>query len=178
MKDKIKFKEFMAMLCELHDKSMSSVLADLYWKVLEPFPDDICEQALREVTAASRFFPKPVDLIEAINGKREHESTRAWLQAYNTLCRIGNYPSVKFKDEAIHSVVQAMGGWPQFCSMVNDEVKWKQREFEKLYQVISSREGKHPAYLPGTTELDNGSKGLDIKPEIILIGFENLKMIA
>lgn len=178
MKDEIKFKEYMATLCELHDKTMSSILVDLFWKVLEPFTDEQCEKAFQEIIMSSRFFPKPVDMIEVIQGKRDHESTRAWLLAYDAIGRVGNYSSVKFRDVIIHSVIEFMGGWPQFCSMISDEVKWKQKEFERLYQVISTREGCHPDYLPGTTEINNNANGWDVKTEIVRIGFETLKMIA
>jgi hypothetical protein len=178
MKDQIKFKEYMATLCEIHDKTMSSILIDLYWKVLEPFTDEQCEKAFQEVIISSRFFPKPVDMIELIHGKRDHESTRAWLSAYDAICRVGNYSSVKFRDPVIHSVIGSMGGWPTFCSMTTDEAKWKQKEFERIYQVISEREGRHPEYLPGTTELVNSANGFNVKHEIVNIGFNELKMIA
>lgn len=178
MKDQIKFKEYMATLCELHDKTMSKILIDLFWKVLEPFTDEQCEKAFQNVIMTARFFPKPVDMIEVISGKREHESTRAWLTAYDAIVKIGNYGSVKFSDPVIHSVIEFFGGWPKFCEMTNDEVKWKQKEFEKLYQVMSAREGKHPVYLPGTTEIENSREGWVQKVDIIQIGFDDLRLIA
>jgi len=171
MKNEIKFKEYMATLCELHDRTMSKLLTDLYWKVLEPFTDEECESAFKEIIYSNKFFPKPADFREVLCGKKENKATMAWLEVLNAVARIGNYKSVKFNDQLIHSVINAMGGWPQLCLMESNDEKWKQKEFERLYEVISERGGNHPEYLPGTCEMNNFSTGRDYKPEIIEIGF-------
>jgi len=176
MKDQIKFKEYMATLCELHDRTLSVMLTDLYWKVLEPFTDQQCESAFKEIIYSSRFFPKPADFIETLQGTKKNKATASWLVVLESVKRIGNYQSVKFADQVIHSVVQAMGGWPELCMMENDDVKWKQKEFERLYEVISMRGGSHPDYLPGTTELSNSSRGFDSENNIVRVGFDSKKI--
>lgn len=173
MKNEVKFKEYLATLCELHDRTMSKLLTDLYWRVLEPFTDEECEHAFKELIYLSKFFPKPADFIEILTGKKENRATAAWLDVLGAVKKVGNYQSVKFSDSIIHSVIQAMGGWPQLCLMNNDEVKWKQREFERLYEVISARGGNHPDYLPGTIEMDNFQRGYETDNDIVKIGFEN-----
>jgi len=175
MKDEIKFKEYMATLCEVYDRTLSKLLTDLYWKVLEPFTDQQCADAFKEIIYSSRFFPKPADFIEVLQGSKKTRATEAWLEALETLKRIGNYESVKFADAAIHSVVMAMGGWPEFCMMENEDVKWKQKEFERLYEIISGRGGDHPTYLPGTTELHNFRTGFEINKNIVMVGFDKQK---
>lgn len=176
MKNEIKFKEYLATLCELHDRTMSKLLTDLYWKVLEPFTDDECEKAFQDIIYSNKFFPKPVDFIEVLRGKKQNVATEAWLITLESVKRIGNYQSVKFADPVIHSVVQAMGGWPQLCMMETVDEKWKQKEFERLYEVIASREGKHPDYLPGTTEMENFKTGFEAEKEVVRIGFNKQKI--
>lgn len=176
MKNEIKFKEYMATICELFDKSLSKLLTDLYWKVLEPYTDEQCEKAFKEIIYSSRFFPKPADFIEAIEGTKKDRATEAWLDVLETIKRVGNYQSIRFADASIHSVVNAMGGWPELCRMTGDEVKWKQKEFERLYEVIGANGGGHPDYLPGTCEIENFRNGYDIKPDVINIGYEKKKI--
>jgi len=173
MKNEIKFKEYMTILCELHDRVLSDMMKDLYWKILEPFSDEQCEAAFKEIIYSNRFFPKPADFREILLGKRENKAILAWLEVLGSVARIGNYQSVKFDDPVIHSVIQAMGGWPQLCMMEKNEEKWKQKEFERLYEVISTREGEHPEYLPGTHEQENYRLGHDVKPDVVEIGFNN-----
>ncbi len=171
MKNEVKFKEYMATLCELHDRTVSKLLTDLYWKVLEPFDDEECEKAFKEIIYSCRFFPKPADFREVILGKKSNRATEAWIEVLNSVARIGNYQSVKFSDPIIHSVINAMGGWPQLCQMEAKEEKWKQKEFERLYEVLSERGGKHPDYLPGTHEMENNRMGHDYESAIVQIGF-------
>jgi len=174
MRDEIKFKEYMSLLSETFDKPVSGSLNDLYWKILEPFTDEQCESAFKEIIYSSKFFPKPADFMEILKGKKEHRATEAWIEVLNAIKRIGNYESVKFSDPVIHSVLQVMGGWDKLAAtMTVDEEKWKQKELERLYSIMGGR-GNHPEYLPGTVEMENSRLGFpDKKPEIIKIGFSN-----
>ncbi len=177
MKNHKMFKTYMATLGEIHDKVISPLLMELYWKTLEPFTDEECERALKAMVTSQRFFPKPVDILEAIQGKKENQGTEAWLKTLNAVKRIGNYQSVSFDDKAIHSVIDAMGGWEKFCMMLSEEEKWKQKEFEKLYAVISARPGTHAKYLPGTHEMVNDLSGHRLPVEIVMIGNDGQKLI-
>jgi len=182
MKNEIKFKEYMTMICEMFDKKLSDMMKDLYWKVLEPFTDDQCEKAFKEILYSNKFFPKPADFKEILCGKIKDTATMRWLDAFNAVRRIGHNSSVKFSDPVIHSVINVMGGWAQFCMMTNDEAKWKQKEFERLYEVLSERGGNHPDYLLGESEMSNTPQmiamyeertGKKFKNEIIEIGYED-----
>jgi hypothetical protein len=184
MTDEVKFKEYMTLLCELHDKILSDMMKDLYWKILEPFTNEQCEAAFKELIYSSRFFPKPADFKDILCGKIKNIATEKWIDVLSAVSRIGNYKSVKFSDSVIHSVINAMGGWPQLCTMTNDEVKWKEKEFERLYEVLSERGGKHPDYLPGSFETANTPEkiamyeertGKSFQHEIVKIGFDESK---
>jgi hypothetical protein len=173
MNDREKFLKNMALICDINDRKISEPLTDLYWKILEPFTDEECESAFKEIIQTCRFFPKPVDFMEILKGKKQDQATIAWIEVLNAVKRIGNYESVKFTDPVIHSVINMMGGWDQLAAtMTTDEEKWKQKEFERLYEVISSRDGKHPEYLPGTHEQGNFTTGYEVETRIIEIGFQ------
>ena len=170
MKDEARFKESMTALGELFDKPLSKFLIDVYWKALEPFSDEECNRAFNEVAISSRFFPKPVDLIEIIQGKKADQSIKAWLKVIEAVRRVGLYKSVKFNDPVIHSVFQFWGGWASAADWDDSELKWKQKEFERLYVIMTAR-GEHPSYLPGIHEIHNAAAGFDVKSHIVEIGF-------
>ena len=187
MKNEVKFKEYMTLVCELYDKTLSDMMKDLYWKVLDPFTDEQCEKAFKEIIYSSRFFPKPADFIEILQGKKQDQATIAWLEVLGTIKSVGHYQSVRFANPVSHSVIMAMGGWEQLCMMEIKDEKWKQKEFERLFDVLSTREGKHPAYLLGFHENNNTPMmiaeyeertGKKFKQEVIEIGFEEVKQIA
>lgn len=166
------FKEYMTTIAELFGKELTALLNSLYWKTLEPFTDDQCEAAFKELIFSSKFFPKPADFLEKLRGKQEDQSTLAWIKVIDTLRRRGPWVSVCFDDSVIHSVIKFMGGWPALESWKNSELVWKQKEFQNLYGVMSRGNGKHPQYLPGISELDNEFRGWDNKEELIKIGFD------
>lgn len=158
MKDRSKFSKFMAVVSEMFEKTPSKTIINVYWQALEPYTDEQCEKAFNEVVLSSRFFPKPVDIIETIRGTGVNRATLAWVKTLEAIKHTGTYKSVKFDDPVIHSVIELMNGWPAMGDMHVDDEKWKQKEFERLYLVMEAR-GNHPAYLPGRVEIENTKTG-------------------
>ena len=178
MTNETAFRENMTVLCELFDKPLTKLLMGIYWKALEPFTNEECQRAFNEVALSSKFFPKPADLLEILRGKIEDQGARAWIQVGEAVRRYGNYQSVCFADPVIHSVIEFMGGWGKTGDWTDQELKWKEKEFVKLYGIMQRNE-KHPGYLPGVTEMQNAADGYEQKPEIARIGFdERAKEIA
>lgn len=184
-KDKKEFATKMALIAEVFDdgKPPTKLKLDIYFKALEKYPIESISSAVSNIINNRVFpsFPKPAEIIQEIEGKRENRSTEAWMMVISAVRRIGNYQSVAFADPVIHSVITQMGGWPQLCTMQTDEEKWKQKEFERLYNIISEfPRAAHIAYLPGTIEIDNSYRGYESKNEIVKIGFgrEKIKLIG
>lgn len=178
MTDERLFKEYMTALSEIHGKELSALLNSLYWKTLEPFADVECEAAFKELIFTSKYFPKPADFIEILRGKKEDQAAKAWIKVIEAVRKIGNYQSVKFNDPIIHSVFAFWGGWGVTADWKESELKWKQKEFERLYTIMASGK-KHPEYLPGYCEIKNTADGYDTTAEIIKIGFDDdQKMIT
>jgi len=168
MKNQAKFKELMTVLSELFDKPLSELITRIYWKTLDPFTDAECQNAFETLIQTSRFFPKPADFLELLVGKKEDRAALAWLKVAKAIRKIGTYQSVRFDDPVIHSVIQAMGGWIKLGQMLEKEVPFKQKEFERLYTIMAGN-GKHPDYLPGISERDNTANGYDQEESVIAI---------
>jgi hypothetical protein len=180
MKDKNKFKRFMTGLGKLFDKTISRTLMDIYWKSLEPFSDEACEKAFNKLITASKFFPKPADFIEILNGTSEDRALNAWLIVENTVKTVGPYASVRFEDPVIHSVIDSLGGWPKFQDCTNRDWTWRQKEFMSRYKAMSHNTN-HPQYLPGILETQNKVKNYPefIDPPVIIrqVGSGRVMMI-
>jgi hypothetical protein len=147
----------MTTVSEVFDKTLSETLMDVYWKALEPFTDEQCEKAFSEVIVSSRFFPKPVDIIEKM--QKEDKATEAWVQVLKAMQHIGTSNTPKFHDPAINSTIEVMGGWMQFARMEIEDQRWQRKEFEDLYPAMKrgnnqfedlypamKRDNNHPAY--------------------------------
>lgn len=172
MKDENRFLELMTVLGEIHDRKITRLLLDVYWRVLEPFLDEACIRAFHELIRTAKFFPKPAELLEHLEARKEDRAAVAWFDVVATLKRFGNYQSVRFADPVIHSAIEAMGGWVRFGLMEERERPWRQKEFERLYQIIAAQPGSHPLYLAGICEIENAGGGYRI-PAAIDVGVNN-----
>lgn len=102
-------------------------------------------------------FPVPAEIREALV---LNNSLEAWLYARKMVSRYGHNYSLIFEDKVIHSVIEAMGTWPDFTWIVESQLTWKQKEFEKLYNSMMSKK-EHPEYISGAC--DNSENLIDLK---------------
>ena len=105
-----------------------------------------CEGVMMTKTIST--FPLPGEIAAALNCDKGLE---AWLSARKIVRRHGAGMSVIFPDPVIHSVIEAMGGWQKFCWIPETDLTWKQKEFERLYPLMSNR-NRHPERLSGYLE--------------------------
>jgi hypothetical protein len=162
------FLKYMATLGELFDKQISESMLELYWEILKDFSEQEIMKVFNLAGRHCKFFPKPAELLEILEGDKQDQAVLAWEKVYKATSSIGAYESVQFDDPVIHSCIKLMGGWVELCRVKTDEMKWKQKEFEKLYSVFSQR-SSHPKYLVGITEHENSMRGFNVElnPKII-----------
>jgi len=182
--DQVEFARIMMALSEVFDggREPNALKIELYFQALKEFRiEDISGAATAMIRGrVYPSFPKPAEIIQEINGTGEDRSMFAWILVVGAIRRHGSYSSVKFDDPAIHSVIGVMGGWPMLCQTEEDELKWRQKEFDGLYQVLAKQDGDHPDHLPGIVELENRINGYDdhIPEPIMVTGCERrLKLV-
>jgi hypothetical protein len=177
-----KFAELMVVLAEVYDdgRPPSKLKMEVYFQALKQFGIDEIEKAVKGLiyTRTTASFPKPAEIIQEIKGTTSNHATLAWLEVLEKVKRVGHYENVNFSDPMIYGVIEVMGGWVRFAGdMTADDEKWKQREFEKLYEVLSKNpRGNSPEYLPGLIEIQNAANGYGVKRKIVSIGAERLKI--
>ena len=71
MKNKELFATFMRDQAEIHIREVSERLLDIYWQKCEPYTDEECKVAFCVVEDTCQFFPKPVDLLTALDEARK-----------------------------------------------------------------------------------------------------------
>lgn len=182
--DDLEFAKVMMALSEIFDggREPSPLKVELYFQSLRDYQIEDIKNAVSVMIRTRVFpsFPKPAEIIQEINGTAKDRSLSAWILVTDAIRRHGSYESVQFEDSVIHSVVDVMGGWPKLCQTNEDELKWKQKEFENLYQVIGRRDGNHPNHLPGIIELENRMNGYEDhipKPVLITGNVDRLRLV-
>jgi len=170
-KDQSKFAELMMSLAEVFDdgKGISPVKTEIYYKALEEFSIEDVEQAVVRTIKTRTFssFPKPGEIRKEIEGDEEERALKAWVKVEWAVRHVGPYPSVKFDDPVIHSVIENMGGWVDFQEPGVFHPVWTQKEFIAHYRAIA-RSTNHPEHLEGIIEMGNATRGYHrhIKPPV------------
>ncbi len=161
--------KYLTALAEIHNKPLSEVTIMIYWKVLEKYSSGQLESAFDQIIKSSKFFPKPVEIIEMIAGGKEDRALTAWTRTINAVRKYGHYSSVDFGDPLIVRTISLIGGWGHLCRNTTDEMIWTQKEFERVYKnlIISNYSGKDTKVI-GHIEAQNTLHGYaDSIPEII-----------
>jgi len=169
-KDKMRFAQAMAALGEIFDagRESSALKTELYFQSLEKFSIDEIEKASTSLinTRTTATFPKPGEITEAIEGRREDKARRAWAVVDDTMRKHGNYVSVNFGQPKIHRCIEMLGGWEYLGTLTEDEWKWKRKEFESLYEALPEQ---GPDHIAGFIEKSNIEKGYD-PPPVLQVG--------
>ena len=171
----------MVVLAEVYDGGTppSKLKIEIYSKALAQFPIVEIKKAIEKMIITRVFpsFPKPAEIVQEIQGKQEERSAIAWAKVVDTIRRGGNYESVMFDDPVIHEVLDFMGGWPATGEWLESELKWKQKEFERMYTIMAVNSRKQLSYLPGVIEIQNNAKGYKPTHQVVKIGFDDRETV-
>ncbi len=123
-------------LAETLKTDINDRLAETYWMIFKNYPDDALNQAINYAMKTCIFFPKPVELIELIEGSPSDKSLAAWNLTLKAIRSIGghNVPP-QFEDNRIMAVIADMGDWEEFCRIDNaKDLYLKEKSFREKYQ--------------------------------------------
>lgn len=159
--------QILAILGEMYSGEISKLKAEIFFKLLEPYEFWAVEKAVFFLLMTRKYssFPQPADIISELEGNPADRSLLAWDEARRAIVSVGIYRSVSFRDKITNGVIDAMGGWEKFCSMLVEEEPFRQKDFVNLYSAIL-KTGRHcPERLTGWHERLNGAP-----EETVMIG--------
>lgn len=157
--DKIEFIKRLMGLGELFDKKISDGLIEIYWEGLKEISLEDYIRASSQLALTCKFFPKPVEFFELIEGSQTDKANIALIQLEKAIEKQGYYSTVVFEDKVIHAVVDAMGGWMELCKITLDDWKFRKRDFISFYNTFSKRNFEYPDKLVGFHEHNNRVRG-------------------
>jgi len=137
-----------------HDREMSAQQMEIWWSELRRYPVAAVEAALRHLLRTQRFFPKLVEIIEAVEGSHADQALAAWETVYALVRagRSGEAGSMTFEDDRIQATVRRIGGWSRLRMMKEDEVPFRQRDFLAVYERDGGRRVRR---------IEGGKRGAD-----------------
>lgn len=171
--DRRKFSLMFDGVCELYAKESTDTLKAVYWEMLKHFEYDAVANAFTRHSLnpdTGQFMPKPADIVKMIEGASDDRSMKAWTKVEKAIRLVGPWESVVFDDANIHAVLDEMGGWINICSVTDDELPFRAKEFQTRYRAYAQR-GKAQNFsrrLVGYFEHGNSTSGHEVKPPILL----------
>lgn len=164
-----KFCELLMALGERFDKKLTPTTLKLDFAAFSRFTIEQIEAAVTTWYTTGRFFPRPVELIELLEGAPDDRATKAWDLFVAAVRAGGSWKSVYANDARLLQTIQVVyGSWPQACEMlpaVADPMFAAHRK-----QFIASFSTAHDGgthYLMGVSEAHNRNA-----PKLLPVGRE------
>ena len=163
------FTEILQALAEQYDRTISPAAQAMFFTALLPYEWETVRSALDTFVRSPQAkygFPKPIHIIEIIEGSPEEREAHSWAVVTDACRRIGNYQSAIFEDVALARTIERMfGSWAacvEYWSGSN-EMLWqsKRKEFISLYRIAQRGvlRDDPPMLLMGRTALQNAQSG-------------------
>ena len=161
--DKKQFAAAISGAGEVYGKNITKSLMAVYFESLKAYTVEQVSGALSEHLSNEKsgmFFPKPADLIKAINKHSapiqtaEDRASLGWAVILGELSRLGPYQSIQMEDKQALAAIRAVGGWVSLCSKTTKELVWIKKEFVNAYEALDKTPVELlPSNLPGLVEL-------------------------
>jgi hypothetical protein len=122
-------------LAEIVGEAVSEPRLKAYFDALSDLSIEQIEEAARRLMNTSRFFPKPIDFREALQGSVTDQGEQAWRTFVSLCVSEGNYPSLQVSDGAMAFAIDHMGGWIEAQAKLNNASAEMVRSYEQQFKV-------------------------------------------
>ena len=137
-----KFATDIILLAEIHGKEMSEGMLGMYFKALSDFSINQVTGAMSKAAKECKWFPKPVELIDFIQGKPIAIEDKAHVMATRILEHMKIYGHTKTPDLSDDPIAESLMSrrWPYSkwaADVLTSELKWWVKEFCEAYRSHS-----------------------------------------
>lgn len=149
MNDQSKFKTILISMAELYGKEVSGSVGQIYWTSLKEFSDEEVTQAFQQAVNTLKFFPKPAEIREIIQGSSVEQAHEAWGRVMHDLER-GRFTLT----DNIEEIVTNLGGRRKLALMPYRDLEFLKKDFVELFEAKADR-GLIPALPNNVRKISN-----------------------
>jgi hypothetical protein len=160
------FAELLATVGEFYDANISAARHAMYFGALLEFDFDIVRAAMNKHVATSKYFPKPADIRDLIEGTESERDANVWLSLNAAIRRVGVWQSVIIEDPYLaDAIIRIWGSWVACCEFAAraDQILWnsKRKDLTAAYRIAQKMipKGRGPIMLAGHCEMENRQSG-------------------
>jgi hypothetical protein len=146
----------MVKAAEIHREQLSEARIVAYFEILAKCELDDLRDAFKAHSRSCKFFPKPSELIELIEGSLEDQAELAWMDVRKVIRGEAQLQVVAHSDPAITPAVYSVfGGWLEAQQVRTDDLPFRRRDFIRCYRTMATRQrdtGIPATQLPASAE--------------------------
>lgn len=117
--DRLAFAELFMGLAEIYSEPVSAARIELSFQLLRDLPLAAVQRAALAHAQRSKFFPRPAELREAIEGTVEDRAEIAWNAVRAEIRRVGWLGTPRWPDEATkRTALDVFGSWRGCCEQM------------------------------------------------------------
>ena len=142
--DRAAFAEAMLALGETFNEPVSPIRTEAYFDALRDLTIAQVNGGARLAIRACRFFPKPVELRELIEGTPDGHADAGWAELIREVRRVGYLGTPAFTDDrTARAIKETWGSWARLCETLPGEgpelIGWM-KQFKAAFQSLEKRE--------------------------------------
>lgn len=154
------FTKIILTLAEVFAEPMSDPRMQAYFAALEDLTIEQVERAVNHLMRSAKFFPKPAEIRELIEGSIDDRAAAAWSRLVQAIEKGGPYASLHVDDLALaDAILRTFGGWIEACNRLpvpGDPMYANlQKQFAAYYRAASRHGVDAPRYFAGLHEAGN-----------------------
>ena len=131
----------------IYDKDLTSPLLESYWNILKPYQIDEINSAMNEVCRKNKFWPRPSEVIEKIEGGQiaiESRAEQQWHLVIDAVRKYGLNRPINFDDPITRHILSRGISWGYLCGINQCDEKWEQKRFCNSYQLLADQWQRDP----------------------------------
>jgi len=138
-------------LGETYGEPVSDARMEIYFSALADLELAEVRRSATVLVRTQKFFPRPAELREAVNGSSEDRAELAWMRVVSLVRGVGYMgvdgqgtpPDFDGDIACRRAALQLYGGWPQLCSNLpanGPELLGWAKQFKAAYRAYDNRE--------------------------------------
>lgn len=150
--DREAFAVVMLGLGETYGEPVSDARMEIYFNVLSDLPLSDVRSAVNTHVRFQKFFPRPAELREAIDGNFDDKAELAWVALLRMVRRCGYWWNAErqgplpWPDEATkRAALELYGGWATLCERLPGEgpgLAVAAKQFKATFKVYAARDAR------------------------------------
>lgn len=158
-----KFTQCLLVLGEVFSEQISELRLEAYRMALDGYELSAIESAMNRAIGTLKFFPKPAELIELMEGSHDDRAGQAWHVLLDAVSDGGN-ASVKFLDPAAAVAMDVtFGGYLQAARTIREAdepmIAHYRKNYVQAYQTARKFPRQVETYRAGVFEFQNSAGG-------------------